>query len=248
MKNNFFSINRFINYVRLNLKLNLRDYLLVLSVITLIVILLNFLNNLISVTTGISYEIFNGYCYYIMLYLIGFHLAGISFCSFKDKNRISGLLIIPVSSFEKYISNLLINSILFFILFSVLYSLGTFIFCIISGSSHSFYNTFSDGSLLFTGLFFSIQSMFFAGSLFFKKYESIKTVLVILLITVVIYILNYILLYGIYFVSGLMHSRQMFTPLYVYVYFIVYSILFFIILPILCLIAGYYRLKETELK
>ncbi|HJO93909.1 MAG TPA: hypothetical protein QF753_10950 [Victivallales bacterium] len=246
MKNNFFSLNRFLYYFKLNVKLNLKDYLLALSVITLIIIALNFLNSLTTKTIGISYEEFNSYCYYIMLYLVGFHLAGISFSSFKDKNRISGLLTIPVSSFEKYISSLLINSILFFISFSVLYSLGTFIFFILSGSTHSFYNTFNDGSLFFSVLFFSLQSIFFAGSLFFKRYETLKTVLIILLVTVVIYFLNYILLYGIYFITNFTYNRLMFTPLYVNVYYAVYSVLFFIVLPVLCLIAGYFRLKEAE--
>jgi hypothetical protein len=179
---------------------------------------------------------------------IGFHLAGISFSSYKDKNRISGLLIIPASSFEKYISILLINSVLFFVLFSILYSLGTFIFCILSRTANGFFNTFSDGSLFFTGLFFSIQSMFFAGSLFFKKYESIKSVLIILLITIIFYFINYVLLISFYKISGYPVFSHMWTPLYVKIYFIVYSVLYFIILPILCLIAGYYRLKETELK
>jgi hypothetical protein len=129
--------------------------------------------------------------YYFSLFIVGCFYASLYFTDLGWRAKAINFLLVPASSFEKFLCSLLYTVVLFFWVFTAVFyavdSLMVLLYNSISGtaSKASVVNVFlpklikfQDGSALpFLLFFFSIQSIFLLGSVHFKKYSFIKTII-----------------------------------------------------------------------
>ena len=130
--------------------------------------------------------------FYLIFYLAGVRIAANAFPELRNSEKSSFWLMIPGSNFEKYFSRLILSSVGFIILYSILFFVGVNIgnviniivfnrfpavFIPIFWSRHINRNSF---------LFYFTFNFFLQEGLYFKKYPIIKTVLFVLMIIVLL--------------------------------------------------------------
>lgn len=99
-------------------------------------------------------------------------------------------LMTPTSMFEKWLAKLLFTTIFFIVLSTVLYFLFSLlsmgITSLIFGRAHPLFNPFHPVIIKLAGLYLIVQSVFFFGSIYFKKYALVKTLLSITAIVILL--------------------------------------------------------------
>ncbi len=119
----------------------------------------------------------------LTLFIGGFIITSRAFTELHTKSRNHDWLMLPASPIEKFLSRLLLSSlgvglgsIIYFFLFSLL---GSGITAIVFGRAYPLFNP-ADGTVWLMVLHYIVlQSLFFAGAVYFKKAHFIKTVLVL---------------------------------------------------------------------
>ncbi len=122
--------------------------------------------------------------YFTLVLLIGgFIISSRSFMELHTKTRNHDWLMLPASTFEKFLSRLLVasvgvgvGSVVYFFLFSLLAGgLSALLF----GRPYTIFNPFDGTVWMLVLRYVVLQSVFFAGAAYFKKAHFIKTVLVL---------------------------------------------------------------------
>lgn len=191
--NQFFSFERFSLLVAKHWADNKKRY--GLSVLAFIGILATwFLFTLLMEDEGPMESDMQFGTFLFMIFASGTLYASQYFRDFGSRARGINFLMVPASTFEKFLCSLLYTVVLFFIVFTVAFYLVDFLLVAISNSfaptqaeKTSVINvfevgffTFSDqSSIIFLPIFFSVQSAFLLGSVYFRKYSFIKTVIAI---------------------------------------------------------------------
>lgn len=187
--NQFFSSKRFSLLVLKHWADNRKRY--TLSVLAFIGILLTWFG--FTLLTGFDEpmsEDLQQTTFFLMLFVIGTFYPSQYFRDLGSKARGSNFLLVPASSFEKVLCSILFTVVLFFIVFVAGFYLADVLMVSLSNSVNTsspakVINIFttslfelsnnSSSSVLF--VFFSIQSLFLLGSVYFPKYSFIKTVI-----------------------------------------------------------------------
>lgn len=132
--------------------------------------------------------------YFFPLFVAGTFYASQYFRDLGTRAKGINFLLVPASTFEKFLCSLLYTVILFFIIFTASFYL---VDILMIAFANNFFETgkavddttvvnvfkanviqFSDGSAInFLLLFFTIQSAFLFGSAYFQKYGFIKTII-----------------------------------------------------------------------
>ncbi len=120
--------------------------------------------------------------YYTGFFISGFFISGMAFTNFRKKEKTMSYLMLPASIIEKFISEWLLTSVIFIILYSaafyvfniVLYSLGT-----IYKFNVEFVNILAAESFKMFLHFIIIQSVLLAGAATFKKAPLFLTISVV---------------------------------------------------------------------
>ena len=209
--NNIFSINRTLKIIRKDMLSEYKNLIIWLSTTTGVMIVISALNILIQKLQGSpasgSGE-FHLTIYFLLLFPGGFILTSSMFKDLHDKSKNIYWLTLPGSTFEKMLSRLLISSIFYALLLTLIYP----ILAIVSeafnlalfGIRHDFFNPFTDHVLRAIPYYLIIQSIFFAGATSFRKHPFAKTLLSLALFQISLSILTLILLrlfFGSYFDS-----------------------------------------------
>jgi len=146
--------------------------------------------------------------YIIFLFPGGYLLTSSMFKDLHDKSKNIYWLTMPGSTFEKMLSRLLISSLLYVILLTLVYpvfaALSELLNLLIFNIRHDFFNPFNGDVMRLIPYYFVTQSIFFAGAAFFRKHPFAKTILSLAGLQMVISILAVILLrvfFGSYFTS-----------------------------------------------
>lgn len=122
--------------------------------------------------------------YFTLVLLIGgLIISSRSFMELHTKTRNHDWLILPASTFEKFLSRLLmasvgvgVGAVVYFFLFSLLASgLSALLF----GRPYTVFNPFDGTVWMLVLRYVVLQSVFFAGAAYFKRAHFIKTVLVL---------------------------------------------------------------------
>jgi hypothetical protein len=267
--NQFFNLNRFNLLVVKHWADNKNRY--GLSVLAFMGVLILWF--LLSILTGdadpmgVDVQVIS---YFVLLFGAGTFYASQYFSELGSHTKGSNFLLVPASIFEKILCAVLYNIILFFVVFTVAYYLVDMVmvtltnFFIDSGiKKASVANVFSlmnkefnegaDFNLLL--VFFSIQSIFLLGSVYFSKYSFIKTIISGFVTCFIVFFLVYFLYeflpkgeysspfltsYRIH-VDGDIHLIQLPGWLASLVWFLV----MYAIAPFLWIVT-YYRLKEKQ--
>ncbi len=226
---------------------------------TLTVVIVMLVNILMGSASGNIYAIYQSKYgilinfYYIFLYIIGFKIASTAFYETRRRDEKSAYLLLPSSMLEKYLSRLIMTTVIFFIKYTIAFYIGWvlgsvvnfWLFCL----PLFFLNLYVPGFWNIIAVFVTLQSFFFLGGIYFRKFPIIKTVASIFFITVIISIILFFS--SLFFkIAGSVLSGN-FDINYVSRNFLIirygYIGLFNVLIPIICWLIGYYKLKETSI-
>jgi len=126
--------------------------------------------------------------FFLALFGVGTFYASQYFRDLGSRSKGINYLLVPASAFEKLLCSILYTAVLFFIVYTVSFYLVDFLMVAIANSlpqteKTSVVNVFKivlirfnrDSTINFLLFFFSVQSVFLLGSVYFEKYSFIKT-------------------------------------------------------------------------
>ena len=255
--NQIFSLKRFCNYTASNLTLHYRQLLLMTGAVSAgLLLFLSFLmlvNHSWNENQWIPFLIF-------VVPVAGLLYVGSAFPALRSREKTIGFLMIPVSSFEKFLYEFIERIVLFCVFFPILlYLVGNLAFGIIEAIKHSMDINFSAESLSYLQFFEKVMpeegvnlivlgslaalSLAFAGAVVFRKLPLIKTI--IFVCAVLFSIVGYIVL-----IFEKMHLNQpwlepFFQNLEKHKIFTLFAVLLFIFILII-LSYAFSKLKEKE--
>ena len=128
--------------------------------------------------------------FFLSLFAVGTFYASQYFSDLGSRSKGINFLLVPASAFEKLLCSLLYSVVLFFVVFTAAFYLVDFLMVAIVNSlpgteKTNVINVFKvtilrfnrDATINFLLFFFSIQSAFLLGSVYFEKYSFIKTII-----------------------------------------------------------------------
>jgi hypothetical protein len=188
--NQFFSFKRFGSLVAKHWVDHKKRYGLSVLAFTGLLVCWFVLTMFVGDEEGMSEDLQTG-TYYFSLFVAGCFYASQYFKDLGWRAKAINFLLVPASSFEKFLCSLLYSVVLFFVVFTaVFYAVDCLmvpLYNSISGTAEKakLVNVFlpeliqfQDGSSLpFLLIFFALQSVFLLGSVYFKKYSFIKTII-----------------------------------------------------------------------
>lgn len=260
--NQFFSTTRFRHLMSRELAQKKKMILLAVSAIFLIV----FINAMgWAYNREIGFAEF-GYPFYLVI--AGCIFTSFSFAEMDQSYGKQFYLLLPSSHFEKFLSKWLITAIGYFLSFTLGFILIYLIANLLSKAIFDFdlgpLNLFSAQNRFFMQFFFAVQTIYFLGAVYFRKYVVFKTILSQFLV-IVISILTGLLLFRLVMFDlfdGLYHfnpqqeingkmmpvqpggSTQLFLQNNIESYVKLWGLW---IIPAILLVVSYFKLKETEL-
>ena len=132
--------------------------------------------------------------FFFALFAVGTFYASQYFSDLGSRAKGINFLLVPASAFEKLLCSLLYTVVLFFVLFTLSFYLVDLLMVTIAntlpgaekpGGKSALINVFKviilrfnrDSTINFLLFFFSVQSAFLLGSVYFEKYSFIKTII-----------------------------------------------------------------------
>lgn len=119
----------------------------------------------------------------LTLFIGGFLIASRAFSELHTANRSHDWLMLPASPIEKYLTRLILTSIGMAVGVVVYYSLfslfGSALMLLLFHRSYALFNPLDGAVWMLVLNYIVLQSIFFAGAVYFKKHHFIKTVLVL---------------------------------------------------------------------
>lgn len=119
----------------------------------------------------------------LTLFIGGFIITSRAFLEVHTKNRSHDWLMLPASPIEKYLSRLVLTSagvavgmVAYYALFSLF---GSALMLLFFHRAYALFNPLDGAVWMLVLNYIVLQSMFFAGAIYFKKLHFIKTVLVL---------------------------------------------------------------------
>jgi hypothetical protein len=200
--------------------------------------------------------------YTLLLVVGGFVVTSLAFADLHDERKGMLYLSLPGSLLEKFVSKLLQTSVFWAIGATIVYFVGSLAGAGISqlafGGSHGGYLPLSPGDLEIVWTYLLAQSIFLFGSIYFKKAAFIKTVLAVIVFAFA-FAFVMVIAGRIVFASEFAHLiptdaemerlGQKLTDLTVEwprVFEIIGNVVNFAVVPVFFWIAGFIRLRETE--
>ena len=253
--NQFFDFKRFNLLVLKHWAVNKKRYSLsVLELIGLLIIW--FVFALIIGDDKLMSADFQQMTFYFGLFVLGTFYASQYYHDLGSKPKGSNFLLVPASTFEKFLCSLLFTAVLFFIVFTSAFYLVDVLMVSIANSlpgidlpeakatvinifDISPFSSDDNTTLNFLLIFFSIQSIFLLGSVYFKKYNFIKTIISGFIIWFILFLLTYFF-YHQFFPEG----NDQGAPLPKWLGTLLKSVIY-AIAPLLWIVT-YYRLKQKQ--
>lgn len=131
------------------------------------------------------------FTYYFLLFASGSFFASQFFRDLSSRSRGINFLLIPASSFEKFLCSFLVVVVLYFITYTAIFYTVDALMVMIANSVHPDYNqpgatkavvesAFAklgnlNGTPYIFAAYFAVQSAFLLGSIYFQKYSLVKT-------------------------------------------------------------------------
>jgi hypothetical protein len=210
-------------------------------------------------TYGNCAPMFHRNAYMVIFFPVGILLTSRAFRQLHDSITGYSWLLLPASSLEKTLSQILITTLVYslgslviYLLFS-LFSEG--INMLVLRRCHSMFNPFDSVIITSIGVYMAIQAPFLIGAVYFKKHALRKTILVltfsVLIIGVVLLIATQIIFGKEFFwlnVKDIFYSDAYgdFTAVGLSVINTA-KVLFWFAVPLVSWIICYFRCRETEL-
>ena len=245
---NNFNIKRFLNLIKYRFNLHKRTWLLQIGGIMGIAMIITALS-FIKMTEASDFEKFYQIFYSFILLLSGAYVSSRSFTEYSSTAKGFAYVMLPASNSEKFMVPALFSGILYFLIFSVLYSLLALITNVTWSVFYDFpiyvFNPFSESLIKDTGILFLfymiIQPMFLFGSIALRKNHFILTGIGIFIASMV------------FTLFGLLYAKIIFVDTNnLNVSFIssdntLLAYIAIAIFHIVLLFASYFKLKEREI-
>ena len=193
--------------------------------------------------------------YYFLLFVTGTMIASKAFPETKSQKTLSSWLLLQNSLFEKYLGNILIYVVFFFIIFNTVFFLSQIAALLTSRLIFGFGLNISNPLDFYPAImllsYFSCQTIFIMGGIYFKKIAFLKTLTLFLLCFIIGLILTQTLSFIIFsypcyvFSNGATFIPSIYS--YYYIKYVFYGFIF-ILVPIFSLVISFLRLKEMEVK
>ena len=258
MPSDTFNMRRFLRLVRADLALNTGWILPGAAVFFWVMTVGSFFKGFLTTDTPIA-----PYFYMSMVFFGGIILTSLSFGELGDQKKELAYLLLPGSTFEKYLSRYILTSWVYMagclFVYSVFIIIARGVYPLLSDQPFSFTACFDfklGRSLYFYPL---IHPVFFLGALYFRRQALLKTAVVAIALPVILVCFQTLLTRILYHNSVFLPEsryRGYFFPLFVsnWDFWMIdvrsipwlLSLWLFPALPPLFLIAGYFRLKERE--
>lgn len=257
-----FNIKRVVLLVRNDFYLN-RSFLLVFSGIIMVILL--FQTIMIIMTHPDSPGQYQG-IYFLIAFWGGIVMTEKIFKGLHDEVKGSAWLTLPASTLEKFVSRLILLTVLFPMAVMVLIFLLTMISKsfqgLLIGKSYGIFNPFDKNVFYLTAWYIVVQSPFLLGATYFKRHTGPLTFLAIvgyLILLVLIAQVFYVVIYShhpenfldffslsgmVRLFKGIINHRS--GPAYTAIYWVQHISFWCFIAPV-CWTAGYFRLKEKEI-
>lgn len=185
MKKGFFKPRRFGQLLLRDLAGGYRGILIAMAAVAGTVIVLSALTMLGQAPAGeIRYNGALGFhlgFFVQLLFFGGFIVTSLAFREARQNGSAAFYLTLPASLFEKLASKLLVTSVGFalgsLVFYTATAAVSEGINTLIFGTSHGFFNPFDPTVLKAVALYLLAQSVYLLGSIWFKKFAFVKTVL-----------------------------------------------------------------------
>lgn len=211
--NNIFSTSRIIKLIRKDLFSEYKNLIIWLGTSAAVLIVISALDILFHKLQGAPVSNsgqFHFNFFVILLFPGGYILSSSMFKDVHDKVRNIYWLTLPGSTFEKMLSRLLISSVLYIVLLTLLYPvlalLSETFNLLIFNMRHAWFNPFRLNILKMLPYYLVTQSLFFAGATAFRKHPFAKTILSLALFQILLSIV--LALLAKIFFSGMFESVQ----------------------------------------
>ncbi len=196
---NIFSFPRVWNLLKKDFKSNLNKTLIVSGAVAAVIILIAVINAYNGTLSDFLYfTLFAN-----LLFIGGFIVTSGAFKEMHRKETVQNFLLLPASNFEKFFSRLLLTTIgyvLFAVISITLVScFAEWINTLIFKRHNSYFNPLEIRVWQFAAHYIVLQSIFFLGAAYFRKYNLMKTINVIFLFLILVSILGAIFTRIVYF-------------------------------------------------
>jgi len=251
-----FDFKRFFLLVRNTVWVNKKPILVVAGTIGSLVLLLSG----ISAFGKTGSKIHQG-LYPMILFVSGFLVTSNAFRELRSEKTAGAWLTLPASALEKLASRLFLTSVgylvgtmaFYFMIALISETLNRLVF----NFSNPMFNPFSTAILTSVAVYMVLQSLFFVGAIYFRRFPFIKTILflsMVCLVLILFVILVSKLFFGAHFslliADGFQPVWDMLEEEWVaevkYSLSAVVHIAFWFVLAPLCWVISYYRLREFE--
>jgi hypothetical protein len=263
--NQIFDINRTMLFAKLKFSQNRKMLLIGLA---------GYFGLIFIITFFMAYGLNGNYAYVmntfhtvamgLLVGLGGIWVAGRSYQDMNSPEKSMAQIMVPASTFEKYIVPLIFSTVLWVFAITAIYQLYAFMlngmWSGLFGKEFGFFNIFDlvHNPELFDSVkgYLLVHSIFFLGGIAFKRYPIAKTVLSMFVINIcftVIALVTMLILFGGFIEMGNMNNLvienrldQILNKDTIASMKLISELVFTIVIPIILYIAAFFKLKERE--
>lgn len=191
-ENELFSLPRFLVMFRKSLFEMAKGMGLAMGIYVVIYLVLYIVRIGIENNSGVG-ENFNQEFFSSFLSIGGSIYASLAFSEIHNPQKRMLYLLLPASHFEKFITAWLLTFVLLFITWTIVFTSFSYVAMLVShilfGVSISSFNIFDQNLTENLVSFYLIHTIFFTGSIFFKKFSYFKVIIALILISFTLIIL-----------------------------------------------------------
>lgn len=248
---NVFNVSRFGLLLRLEL-FRSRKAIAMMLVITLgMLILFGLLLDIIVSNIRLVYDHHENYAASMMIG--GFIMSSLAFTDLGSSLKRSNYLVLPASTFEKFLSMWLLTSVGWVVLYTLTFWVYTLLVnpmasLLFRSITFQPFEPFGEFSITVIQYYFVLQGIFLVAASHFKGYVFAKTVFVLVLFALVSGIVAYFIMRNSFLVDHECNAGrcEILDAIGVHTGWLVVKSLFWWVLAPLCWILTYLGLKETE--
>jgi hypothetical protein len=186
-----------------------------------------------------------------ILFIGGVLTTGNAFKELRQPTTACAWLTLPASVFEKYLSRLLLTSVIYFAATLALYTLIYWIIAavakLVTDFSFPWFNPLQPAMFKALMNYMIIHALFFLGAIYFKRYAIIKTILTITIFNIAI--TAFMFLVGKWVLSSYISDRLILIPSIRWESLNklpLITFVFWLAIMLVCWVVSYFRLKEVE--
>lgn len=250
--NKYFSFSRFTKLLRKEAQINIkRDLLIIVAMYSLFTIIMSLVFQFGSGDYSSDVlENLHFIAFTVMFFIGGFFTASFSFIELRNKMKSHFYLLTPVSNLEKFAANWLISFVGYVLFMLITYLVYSNIFNLIAlkiyGIQFLPLDMHSERFSFILSIFAFVHSVFFLGSVSFKKYPIIFTPIVWFLIATALSFFNKLVEKIVFAHTHIKEDIPLDFDDFKENYETLLKLILFCVLPIVIWYITYLKLKEKE--